>query len=130
MKGDFNSNEPDPDWDMFIESQAALMRNELKLSIVKPDDRILVKTRNTHYLFVWKNPDLAYLRSNSAKAPSGAVRIMGCAFGLSSCIRPDALFCGGTLEFTYASGAKTWTTSTIEEIHLLHQSAKTVKSSP
>jgi hypothetical protein len=83
---------------------------------------VLIKTRNSLYLFTWKSGDEADVRSNDPKAPIGPVRIMGCSFGLSSSIRPDAIFCGGNLEFTHAKGEKTWTTSPIEEIHLLHQS--------
>jgi hypothetical protein len=82
----------------------------------------MIKTRNSSYLLEWKGVDEAVVSSDDPKAPSGPVRIMGCSFGLSSSIRPDAFFCGGNLEFTHSNGEKTWTTSPIREIHLLHRS--------
>ncbi len=130
MKTDSDTDEPGADWKAFIESHPGLKQDELSLASVVPGDRILVKTRNTHYLFAWKSAELAILRASSPKAPSGPVRIMGCSFGLSSSIRPDALFCGGNLEFTHSNGDRTWTTSAIQEIHLLHQSDQPEKSAP
>jgi hypothetical protein len=118
------------DWKSFVESLSDSFEEELSLASIVPGDRVLIKTRNTLYLFLWKGRDEADVRSNDAKAPSGAVRIMGCSFGLSSSIRPDALFCGGNLEFTHSQGEKTWTTSPIVEIHLLHQSNQQPVTSP
>jgi hypothetical protein len=119
-----SSDEVLMDWKSFVESLPRTCEEELSLSSIVPGDRVLVKTRNTLYLFTWKGGDEAEVRANDAKAPAGDVKIMGCSFGLSSSIRPDALFCGGNLEFTHSKGEKTWTTSPIEEIHLLHQSNK------
>jgi hypothetical protein len=110
------------DWTSFIQSLPTAFQKELDLTAVVPGDHVLIKTRNALYLFTCKGPDLAELCTNNPKAPSGPVRIMGCSFGLSSSIRPDALFCGGNLEFTYQQGNKTWTTSEIDEIHLVHRS--------
>jgi hypothetical protein len=124
------STEVAQDWKSFLESLPEPSEKELTLADLATGDRVIIKTRNTVYLFTWKSADLADLRSNKAKAPSGPVRIMGCSFGLSSSIRPDALFCGGNLEFTHSKGEKTWTTSPIEEIHLLHQSNIQPSTSP
>ena len=110
------------DWTSLIQSLPTRFQKELILEDVVPGDNILIKTKNTLYLFTWANMDGAELRTDSPRGPSGTVRIMGCSFGLSSSIRPDALFCGGNLEFTYQNGEKTWTTSEIDEIHLLHRS--------
>jgi len=132
MNIDPKADEPKPDWKSFIDflPQKESYRKELELSAIAPSDRVLIKTRNTIYLFTWQSLDLAELRTNSPKAPSGPVRIMGCSFGLSSSIRPDALFCGGNLEFTHSQGEKTWTTSPIEEIYLVHHSKKPAASPP
>jgi hypothetical protein len=130
MKTDSHEDEPGSDWKAFIESHPGLKQDELSLASITPGDRILIKTRNTHYLFAWRSAELAILRASSAKAPSGPVRIMGCSFGLSSSIRPDALFCGGNLEFTHCNGERTWTTSEIKEIHLLQPSVQPAKSAP
>jgi hypothetical protein len=129
MTTDSDTGEQSPDWQAFLAGHAAVKQDEISLATVEPGDRILVKTRNTHYLLAWRNADLAELQSSSPRAPSGPVRIMGCSFGLSSSIRPDALFCGGNLEFTYADGEKRWTTSAIEEIQLLHTSSPKEKAS-
>jgi hypothetical protein len=112
------------DWASFVRSLPKSFEKELDLGAVAPGDRILVKTRNTLYLFTWKGGYQAELRTNKRKTPGGLVQIMGCSFGLSSSIRPDALFCGGNLEFTHEEGEKTWTTSKIDEIYHLHLSEK------
>jgi hypothetical protein len=118
------------DWKAFLKSLPESSQTELDLAAIADGDRVLIKTRNTLYLFTWKGADTAELRTNSRKAPSGPVRIMGCSFGLSSSIRPETLFCGGNLELTHSQGEKTWTTSTIREIHLLHRSKKPIETSP
>ncbi len=115
-----------PFWNRFPASSS----EELALTAIVPGDRVVIRTRNTAYLFKWTGVDEAEVIANDAKAPSGPVRIMGCSFGMSSSIRPDALVCGGNLEFTHAGGDKTWTTSPIEEIHLLHQSQPSTPPSP
>ncbi|MEJ0000425.1 MAG: hypothetical protein WDO13_15460 [Verrucomicrobiota bacterium] len=130
MKTDSDTDELGADWKAFLESHPGVKRDELPLAGIATGDRILIKTRNTRYLFTWKGGDLAELRASNPKAPSGEVRIMGCSFGLSSSIRPDALFCGGNLEFTHANGEKTWTTSELQEIHLLHKSPPDLESAP
>jgi hypothetical protein len=124
MQTDSDAGDLSVDWTAFLSSFSGLKRDELSLAAVAPGDQVLVKTRNTQYLFTWKGAELADVRSSSPRAPSGPVRIMGCSFGLSSSIRPDALFCGGNLEFTHANGERRWTTSEIKEIHLLHTSAQ------
>ena len=113
------------DWKEFLREDMAARREELSLTELKPGDRVLLHTRNSKYAFTWETPDRAMMRASSEKAPSGLVRIMGCSFGLSSSIRPDAIFCGGNLE--YAHGERTWTTSEIGEIYLLSFSTATKK---
>jgi hypothetical protein len=130
MNSNSEADEPGKDWKAFLEAHPGDARDELPLARIAPGDRVLIKTRNTHYLFAWQGADLAVLRASSSKAPAGPVRIMGCSFGMSSSIRPDALFCGGNLEFTHSNGERTWTTSEIEEIHLLHESNKPQESAP
>lgn len=118
------------DWKSFLKSLPASFEQELQLSAIVPGDRVLIKTRNTAYLLAWTGVDTADLRADDAKAPSGPVRIMGCSFGMSSSIRPDAFFCGGNLEFTHSRAEKTWTTSPIQEIHLLHRSQPSTTPQP
>jgi hypothetical protein len=43
----------------------------------------------------------ADLTSSRFDRPHARVKIAGCTFGNSSSIKPDHLFCGGNLEFTY-----------------------------
>ena len=109
------------DWSTFVHSLTEPTCNELDLRRMAEGDSVVVKTRNTLYLLEWKTADSVELRTNSASAPSGPVRIMGCTFGLSSSIRPDFLTCGSNLEVTYNDGHRTWTTSPIEEIHHLQR---------
>jgi hypothetical protein len=130
MNNDPKANEPIQDWKALVEALPKSLCEELALTAIAPGDRVIIKTRNTLYLFTWKHTDLAELRADNPKTPAGPVRIMGCSFGLSSSIRPDALFCGGNLEFTHSQGEKTWTTSPIEEIHVLHHSKKKTASPP
>ena len=130
MQTDSDADGAALNWQTFLQSHEGLAQNELALTAIAPGDRVLVKTRNTHYLLSWRGGDMATLRTSSAKAPSGAVRVMGCSFGLSSSIRPDALFCGGNLELTHLDGERTWTTSEIKEIHLLHRLDANSESSP
>ena len=123
-----NAGNPGLDWKQFLQSLPPSSEQELALATIVPGDRVVIRTRNTAYLFKWTGVDEADVTANDPKAPSGPVRIMGCSFGLSSSIRPDAFFCGGNLEFTHAGGDKTWTTSPIEEIHHLHQSQPVIPS--
>jgi hypothetical protein len=60
-----------------------------------------VVTQHTDYLFGIVDGRDADLECSRADRPSGRVKIMGCTFGKSSSIKPDYLFCGGNLEFTY-----------------------------
>jgi hypothetical protein len=130
MNNDQSPPETGSSWEALVHSHAARKHDELPLANIAPGDQVLVRTRNTHYLFAWQSPDLALLRTSSAHAPTGPVRIMGCSFGLSSSIRPDALFCGGNLEFTHSNGEKTWTTSSIREIHHLQKSLQPTETKP
>jgi hypothetical protein len=118
------------EWQSFLESLPSSFEKELSLASIVSGDRVVIKTRNTLYMFVWKSLDEADLRTNDPDAPAGPVRIMGCTFGMSSSVRPDAFVCGANLEFTHAGGEKTWTTSPIREIHRVHWSAASTQTQP
>ncbi len=93
--------ETPPDWLKVIADYTERDGPELDLTLLLPQDRLVVTTRHTHYAFVIVEDRDADLETNRPDRPSGRVRLMGCTFGDSSSIKPDHLFCGGNLEFTY-----------------------------
>lgn len=103
----------------FLRATARSVGDELELADVRVGDRLLVRTRNTSYLFQMTGPHTAVLSSNRADRPAGPVQINGCAFGGSSMIKPGHLFCGGNLEIAYEHGQRRFTTSPIEAIQLV-----------
>ncbi len=108
------------DWLRYVKSTKGKLGEELDLSQLKPGDLVKVVTRNSEYrLTIVKNRD-AVLICEQPGRPEGRVRIMGCAFGRSSSIKPDHLFCGGNLELSYRlkGAAMTHRTTAIKEIHL------------
>jgi hypothetical protein len=110
---------PVEDWDSLIRSISKESSIELDLRWMGPNDRVVVKTQNSIYLLTWLQDGTVEICSNREKGPQGLVQIMGTTFGLSSSIRPDVISCGANLELNYNNGDKTWTTSTVTEIHHL-----------
>lgn len=108
-----------PDMLAFLQSAEKWVGDELDLSQLRLGDRLLVRTRNTSYLFVMTGEHTAQLSSDRADRPSGPVQIQGCVFGQSRMIKPGHLFCGGGLEITFDGGRQTFTTTAIEAIQLL-----------
>ncbi len=108
-----------PDLIAFLEETAKSIGDELELSQINPGDRLIVRTRNTRYLFAMSSAHTATLTSNRPDRPSGQVQINGCVFGGSSLIKPDHLFCGGNLEIAYEKGGRKFTTSPVEAILLV-----------
>jgi serine/threonine protein kinase/TPR repeat protein len=74
---------------------------EFDLNQLLPLDRLDVTTKRTHYKFTIVSGRDADLETNRTSRPAGRVRITGCTFGNSTAIKPDHLFYGGNLEFTY-----------------------------
>ena len=106
------------DWLLYLKSAEGKYGDEFDLSQLSPGDVLKVVTQHTDYFFTaitGRDGDLVCSRPGR---PSGRVRIMGCTFGRSSSIKPDHLFCGGSLEFTYQleGVAMTHTTTAIREI--------------
>lgn len=101
----------------FLRATARSIGDELELTQIRAGDRLLVRTRNTHYLFQMTGPHDGVLSSDRADRPAGPVRINGCTFG-GSTIKPNHLFCGGNLEFTYQDGVHRFTTTPIVAIQL------------
>jgi hypothetical protein len=107
-----------PDIVAFLQAAEKWIGDELDLGQLRPGDRLLVRTRNTHYLFVMTAGHSAELITDRADRPSGAVQIQGCVFGQSRMIKPGHLFCGGALEISIDQGRLTFTTTPIEAIQL------------
>jgi hypothetical protein len=93
---------------------------EFDLTQLQPGDLLWVVTRRTVYRLMLLEGRDALLETSRADRPSGRVRIMGCAFGGSSSIKPDRLFCGGSLEFTFHGGNMVHTTTAIRAIRWRH----------
>jgi hypothetical protein len=90
-----------PDWLKVIAEATGRNAPEMDLDQLLPQDRLIVTTTHTHYGFTLISEREADMETNRTDRPSGRVRIMGCTLGDSSSIKPDHLFCGGNLEFTY-----------------------------
>jgi hypothetical protein len=112
-----------PDFIEFVKAAGKWTGDELDLGGLREGDRLLVRTKNTSYLFVITGPNAALLTPNRSDRPSGPVRIQGCIYGRSKMIKPGHLFCGGGLEILYDEGKNTVITTAIEVIQLLRRSA-------
>jgi hypothetical protein len=108
------------DWLRYIKSSVGKLGDELDLTQLKPGDVLKVVTRNSEYLLTLRQGRDADLVCQQSGRPSGRVRILGCAFGRSSSIKPDHLFCGGNLELSCRADGVPMThrTTAIKEIHL------------
>lgn len=105
-----------PDISAFLDNASKWTGDELELSGLALGDRLLVRTKNTNYLFTMTGPNKANMVSDRANRPTGPVQIQGCVFGQSRMIKPDHLFCGGGLEITCNGGTETFTTTPIVAI--------------
>src|ERR1700683_642593 len=90
-----------PDFIEFVKAAGKWTGDELDLGGLQEGARLLVRTKNTSYLFVITGPNAALLTPNRLDRPSGPVRIQGCIYGRSKMIKPGHLFCGGGLEILY-----------------------------
>jgi hypothetical protein len=117
-------HQPDgPDIVAFLQAAEKWIGDELELDQLAAGDRLLVRTRNTRYLFLMTGARAARLTTDRADRPSGDVQIQGCVFGQSRMIKPGHLFCGGGLEILLALGGETYATTPIEAIELVRVSA-------
>lgn len=106
------------DWLHFVKSKTAALGDELDLSQLAPGDVLKVVTLNSEYVLTMTEVRDAELVCEQPGRPAGPVRILGCAFGQSSSIKPDHIFCGGNLELSYRlnGAAMTHRTTAIQEI--------------
>jgi hypothetical protein len=109
------------DWMTVLQQHVTEAPTDIDLQELRPGDRLRIVTRNTSYDLVLLEGRYADLKTDRADRPCGQVQIMGCTFGMSSSIKPDHLFCGGNLEFTFEGGTMTHLTSVIREIHWLRR---------
>lgn len=107
------------DWLAVLQKHVGDGAPELDLGELLPGDQLRVVTKNTTYDLVLEENRFARLSTNRPNRPSGRVRLMGCTFGLSSSIKPNHLFCGGSLEFTFDEGEMIHNTSPIQALYLL-----------
>lgn len=117
--------EPEPkasDIIAFLQSTKKWIGDELDLERIQPGDRLLVRTRNTNYLFQMTGTHTGILTTDRPERQSGPVQINGCVFGRSSMIKPGHLFCGGGLEIAYQNSPRRFTTTPIEAIQLITSS--------
>ncbi len=110
------------DWEGFLRQHRALGLPEVDLADLRPGDRLVVETLHTRYGFEWRADGTVVLATNRQDRPSGTVVIHGCTFGRSTTIKPNALFCGGNLEFVSAGGSMRHTTTAIRSLVLLRKS--------
>ena len=108
-----------PDMVAFLQTAEKWVGDELDLGRLAAGDRLLVRTRNTRYLFLMTGAHTARLATDRTDRPRGNVQIQGCVFGQSRMIKPGHLFCGGGLEILLAPDGRTYTTTAIEAIQMV-----------
>jgi hypothetical protein len=108
-----------PDIIAFLQATEKWIGDELDLGRIQPGDRLLVRTRNTNYLFQMTGTHTGILSTDRPGRQGGPVQINGCVFGRSSMIKPGHLFCGGGLEIAYQNSPRRFTTTPIEAIQLI-----------
>ena len=121
---------PAPDWEEFIRRHQASGVVELELSTLQPGDTLIVVTSHTAYSLKMLGQDEALLTTNRPDRPSGKVRINGCTFGASSSIKPNHVFCGGSLEFTHNGGHEISTTTEIRAMQLVQKDNSSGETRP
>jgi hypothetical protein len=111
-----------PDFVAFLGAAEKWIGDELDLSQLKAGDRLLVRTRNTGYLFAMTGSHTARLTPDRDDRPSGPVRINGCVFGGSKVIKPNHLFCGGNMEIVFEGYEEPVVTTAVKAIQLVSRS--------
>lgn len=106
-----------PDWLQILKGHSAAGSDEINLEDLRPGDRLRVVTNHTCYDLLLENGRSAILSTNRPDRPEGRIQIMGCTFGCSSTIKPNQIFCGGNLEFTFENGHLTHLTTTVRELY-------------
>jgi hypothetical protein len=109
------------EWFSILKQHVESGDDEFDLRQLEPGDLLRVLTAHTRYDLISISGLDAELTTDRPARPSGKVKIMGCAFGRSSSIKPDHLFCGGSLEFTFDEGRMTHRTTAIKAIHWLRR---------
>jgi hypothetical protein len=101
----------------YLKTFQAQDRGEFDLEQLSPGDRLSVVTEHTTYDIDWLGDREGILDTHRPDRACGRIRLMGCAFGSSSTIKPDYLFCGGNLEFLHDEKfAMRCTTTSIQKI--------------
>jgi hypothetical protein len=85
----------------YLKATEEKVGDQFELEQMKAGDELRVATQHTDYVFAMQNDRTADLTCSRFDRPHARVKLMGCTFGQSSSIKPDHLFCGGNLEFTY-----------------------------
>lgn len=89
------------DFIAYLKSSVERLGDHFDLQQLAARDELKVVTGHTEYVFNIVDGRTADLTSSRFDRPRARVKILGCTFGESSSIKPDHLFCGGNLEFTY-----------------------------
>ena len=110
-----------PDFVAFLQSADKWMGDSFDLRELQAGDRLLVRTRNTGYLFAMTGSHTARLTADRPDRQSGEVRIQGCVFGMSKVIKPDHIFCGGGLEILFEGYEQPSVTTPIEAIQVVRK---------
>jgi hypothetical protein len=110
-----------PDFVAFLQSADKWIGDSFDLRELQAGDRLLVRTRNTGYLFAMTGSHTASLTPDRPDRPSGEVRIQGCVFGMSKVIKPDHIFCGGGLEILFEGHDQPAVTTPIEAIQVVRR---------
>ncbi len=117
-------------WISILKQQVESGNAEFDLRQLEPGDLLRIVTAHTRYELVLIAGRFADMTTDRPNRPAGKVSIMGCTFGKSSSIKPDHLFCGGSLEFTFDEGRMTHLTTAIKEIHWLRRTQPSANAAP
>jgi len=117
-----DSGEAGIDWIAFLKESGEKVQEELALNELEQGEAFSATTLNSIYFMrmLDREKRTADLVTNIAGRPQGEIIVNGCTWGRSSSIRPDHLFVGGNLEFSFideSTGLQmTHTTSDIREL--------------
>lgn len=110
---------PTPDgssWTDIAARQMARTQSVLDLSTLQPGDRVLVGTRNTHYLLEWGGGGGVTVSTNRKDRPFGRIVIDGCAARRLGDPSPGVLFCGGRMQYHSMNGQVRHRTTEIQAL--------------
>ena len=114
----------------FVRGFDAQQRPDVDLCALRPGDILVIATVNTVYRIVMEDSRSGTMSTNRTMRPVGMVQLMGSTVGLSAAIKPDGVFCGGSLEYLHRATNRVHVTTAINGIWLINRLPINSASSP